>query len=88
MKTILVLEDEEYIREFIVINLKRNGYTVIECATGQQALDTFAVNSHISIAILDVMLPDIDGFTICKKIRGNEYENGNYYAYGQNPGNR
>lgn len=69
MKTILVLEDEEYIREFIVINLKRNGYTVIECATGQQALDTLATNSHISIAILDVMLPDIDGFTICKKIR-------------------
>jgi DNA-binding response OmpR family regulator len=66
----LVLEDEESIRAFVVINLKRSGYTAVECGTGQEALDYLRENSDISIALLDVMLPDMSGFDVCRRIRG------------------
>lgn len=69
MRRVLVMEDEEYIREFIVINLKRSGYDVLEADTGQKAMDYVDTVSDIDIAILDVMLPDTDGFTVCKHIR-------------------
>ena len=69
-KKVLVLEDEESIRAFVVINLKRSGYTAVECGTGQEALDYLRENSHISIALLDVMLPDMSGFDVCRRIRG------------------
>lgn len=66
---ILILEDEESIRDFIVINLKRSNFDVIEAETGEEALRKFAKNPDIDIAILDVMLPGIDGFEVCRKIR-------------------
>ena len=69
-KKVLVLEDEESIRAFVVINLKRSGYTAVECGTGQEALDYLRENSDISIALLDVMLPDMSGFDVCRRIRG------------------
>lgn len=70
MKRILVCEDETAIREMIVINLQRNGFEVFEAASGEDALAVF--NEHgneIGIALLDVMLPGIDGFTVCERIR-------------------
>ena len=70
MKKILVLEDEESIRSFVVINLKRAGYETVEFGTGNDALEYMQKNSDISIAILDVMLPDISGFDVCRRIRG------------------
>ena len=69
MKKVLILEDEVNIRSFVVINLKRAGYDVIEAGLGQEALDKLAQNPDIGVAILDVMLPDIDGFEVCRSIR-------------------
>ena len=69
MKKVLILEDELNIRSFVVINLKRAGYDVLEAGTGTEALETLAANPDIGVAILDVMLPDIDGFEVCRNIR-------------------
>lgn len=69
MKKVLILEDEENIRSFVVINLQRAGYETVEAATGQQALDRLAADPDIGVAILDIMLPDMDGFEVCRRIR-------------------
>ena len=69
MKKVLVLEDEENIRSFVVINLKRAGYETIEAGTGEEALTQLKNNPDIKVALLDVMLPDIDGFEVCRRIR-------------------
>jgi len=68
MNKILLVEDEESIRGFLKINLKRNNFNVIEAETGEEGIDLVRKENPI-IAILDVMLPDIDGFIICKKLR-------------------
>ena len=69
MKKILVLEDEANIRSFVVINLRRSGYEPIEAENGTMALEKLKVNPDICMALLDVMLPDIDGFEVCRRIR-------------------
>lgn len=69
MKKILVLEDEANIRSFVVINLRRSGYEPIEAENGMMALEKLKVNPDICLALLDVMLPDIDGFEVCRRIR-------------------
>ena len=69
MRKVLVLEDEENIRSFVVINLKRAGYTTIEAGCGMDALTALKANPDIKVALLDVMLPDIDGFEVCRRIR-------------------
>ena len=71
MKKILVLEDEPNIRSFVVINLRRNGYEPIEAANGAEAISQLEKNPDISLALLDVMLPDIDGFEVCRRIRAS-----------------
>ena len=69
MKKVLVLEDETSIRSFVVINLKRAGYEPIEAGTGAEAFEQLRANPDIKVAILDIMLPDTDGFEVCRKIR-------------------
>ncbi len=69
MSKILVLEDEENIRSFVVINLKRAGYTTVEAGTGEAALQALKDNPDVKVALLDIMLPDIDGFEVCRRIR-------------------
>lgn len=70
MKKVLVAEDEESIREFIVINLTRSGYEVEQAENGAVALDLFSKNeSSFDVAILDIMMPEIDGLTVCKELR-------------------
>lgn len=69
MKQVLVLEDEENIRSFVVINLKRAGYETIEAENGEDALMRLKENPNIKVALLDIMLPDIDGFEVCRRIR-------------------
>lgn len=64
---ILVLEDEMSIRSFIKIKLKNLGYEVVEAVNGREAIEK--VNETIDIALLDVMLPDIDGIEVCRRIR-------------------
>lgn len=68
---ILVMEDEIGIRSFVSINLKREGYEIIEASTGQEAIEKITSNKDISIALLDVMLPDMSGIEVCKYIREN-----------------
>ena len=69
MKKILVLEDEANIRSFVVLNLSRAGYEAIEAGTGAEALEKLRENPDIGVAILDIMLPDMDGFEVCRNIR-------------------
>ena len=69
MKKVMVLEDESSIRSFIVINLRRAGYDVIEAETGEEALDKLKENPDTRVALLDIMLPGIDGFEVCRRIR-------------------
>ena len=72
MKKVLVLEDEASIRSFVVINLKRSGYEPIEAGTGTEALEQLRKNPDIKVALLDIMLPDIDGFEVCRQIRATD----------------
>jgi len=72
MKKILVLEDETSIRSFVVINLKRAGYDPIEAGTGAEAFEKLKENPDIRVALLDIMLPDIDGFEVCRRIRASD----------------
>lgn len=70
MKCVLIAEDEASIRDFVVINLHRSGYEVIEAANGEEAIQKFDENSEeIDVAILDIMMPVIDGLEVCKYIR-------------------
>ncbi|MEE0931248.1 MAG: response regulator transcription factor [Acutalibacteraceae bacterium] len=70
MKKILVCEDEAAIRDFVVINLVRAGYDVIEADCGEMALQKYEENNgDIDVALLDVMMPGIDGFQVCKELR-------------------
>ncbi len=70
MKRILVVEDEDAIREFVVINLKRAGYEVVEANCGEAALQKYEQeNGNFDVAILDIMMPGIDGFTVCRELR-------------------
>ena len=71
MKKILVLEDEANIRSFVVLNLSRAGYEAIEAGTGEEALEQLRLNPDVRVAIRDIMLPDMDGFEVCRRIRAS-----------------
>ncbi|EJV43117.1 hypothetical protein IEK_05529 [Bacillus toyonensis] len=75
MTTILVLENDITIRSFITLNMKRAGFNVLETDTGEKALELLEQN-NVDIVILDVMLPGIDGFRVCKSIRKNNEDIG------------
>jgi DNA-binding response OmpR family regulator len=68
MKNILVVEDENRMREFIVLFLRREGYNVIEAENGMVALEKFK-SEDIDLIVLDIMMPIIDGFQVCSEIR-------------------
>ncbi len=70
MKRILVCEDEDVIRDFVVINLNRAGYDVVDVNCGEDAIRVFdEENGNFDIALLDIMMPGIDGFKVCKELR-------------------
>lgn len=69
MRKVLVLEDEASIRGFIVINLERAGYEVVEAETGEEALEKLSANPDTRAVLLDIMLPGIDGIEVCRRIR-------------------
>ena len=72
MKKVLIMEDELNIRSFVVINLKRAGYDVLEATNGEEALDRLQKNPDVGVAILDIMVPgDMDGFEVCRQIRAS-----------------
>ena len=77
MKKVLIMEDEVNIRSFVVINLKRAGYDVLEAGNGQEALDRIAENPDVGVTILDIMVPgDMDGFEVCRRIRATNKQMG------------
>ncbi len=70
MSYVLLCEDEAVIREFIVIHLHRGGYDVIEAASAEEALEKYEeYKGEIRVALLDVMLPHMDGFELCERLR-------------------
>lgn len=70
MKKILIVEDEAAIREFEAINLKRVGYETQEAGSGEEALEIYdSAPGTFDIALLDVMMPGMDGFALCKELR-------------------
>jgi len=70
LKKVMVAEDESAIREFIVINLKRSGYDVTEAEDGAQALQLYdASGGDFDVVLLDIMMPEMDGITVCKELR-------------------
>ncbi len=70
MKTVLVAEDEVSIRDFIVINLRRSGYEVLEAGDGVEALKIYDErNGDVDVALLDIMMPQMDGLECCKQLR-------------------
>ena len=76
MKRVLVLEDESSIRSFVVVNLRRAGYEPVEAENGEEALERLRTFPDIRVALLDVMLPGIDGFEVCKRIRAMDSQIG------------
>ncbi len=69
MKRILICEDERSIREMLAINLSRRGFAVFEAASGEEALRIYDNTPNLDVALLDVMLPQMDGFTVCRELR-------------------
>ncbi|MDD6320680.1 MAG: response regulator transcription factor [Oscillospiraceae bacterium] len=69
MKRILVVEDEASIRELVTLNLKMAGWEVLEAASAEQALELMNQNPPCDVALLDIMLPGMDGFSLCETIR-------------------
>lgn len=70
MKRILIAEDETAIRDFIVINLKRSGYDVVEASNGREAVEKYdECAGDFDIALLDIMMPEMDGLEVCKYLR-------------------
>lgn len=68
-KKILMVDDEQLIRKLVVDFLKRQGYDTIEAENGREAMELFSREGDIDLIILDVMLPEFDGFTVCREIR-------------------
>ncbi|MDW7675213.1 MAG: response regulator, partial [Bacillota bacterium] len=65
---ILIVDDEARMRDLIKMYLLKEGYQVIEASNGKEALDKMA-NNNFDLVILDIMMPEIDGLTLCKEIR-------------------
>ena len=69
MRKILVVEDEDAIRELVALNLRLAGYEVTEAASAEQALAVFSPSAGFDVAVLDIMLPVMNGFSLCETIR-------------------
>ena len=67
---ILIAEDEDDIRRLLALNMKKEGYEVIQCKDGIEALEVFK-NQEVHLALLDIMMPNLDGYAVCKMIRQN-----------------
>ena len=69
MAKILVADDEQLIRKLINDCLKKSGHEILEAADGLEAINIFKKNKDIDMALLDIMMPEIDGWEVCRKIR-------------------
>ena len=68
-RKVLLLEDDESIRSMLSLNLKRSGFQAYEAATGELAISLAALHPDIDLAVLDIMLPGINGIEVCKILR-------------------
>ncbi len=69
-KTILIVDDEPPIRNILLCNLEKEGYNIIEASDGVTALD-IALEKHPDLILLDIMLPKMDGLSVCKRIKNS-----------------
>ena len=68
--TVLIAEDEENIRKLVASYLTREGYRVIQAKDGQEAVEYFEdLGDSVSLVVLDIMMPRMDGYEVCRKIR-------------------
>ena len=68
MQKILIVDDEQEMRELVKKKLEKNGYEVMDTADGQEAL-SFCKNAHPEVVLLDIALPGMDGYQIAEKIK-------------------
>ena len=68
-QTILIVDDESRMRKLLSDFLTKTGYVVLEAENGRQALDIFCKEKDISLMILDVMMPEMDGWEVCREVR-------------------
>ncbi|WP_439876768.1 response regulator transcription factor (plasmid) [Bacillus mycoides] len=71
MKKVLIIEDEKIIREAVAQYFSHDGYEVLTAEDGQVGLEMFASHEDINLIILDIMLPIMDGWSVCRRIRKN-----------------
>ncbi len=76
MKRVLVVEDEASIREMVALNLKMAGWEVLEAESAEAALELLSKNPKCDAALLDVMLPGMNGFSLCETIRRDDSDIG------------
>ena len=69
MSKILIADDEELIRKLIGDCLTKKGYEILEAEDGEEAIELFNANPDINLAMLDIMMPEVDGWQVCRKIR-------------------
>lgn len=68
MPTILVADDDANIRELVCLFLRNDGFEIAEAADGKEALAIYA-STHVDLVVLDIMMPIMDGWTLCKELR-------------------
>lgn len=76
MKRVLVVEDEASIREMVALNLKMAGWEVVEAPSAERALELMHSGEHCDAALLDIMLPSMDGLSLCETIRRGDSDIG------------
>ena len=76
MKRVLVVEDEASIREMVALNLKMAGWEVVEAPSAERALELMHSEEHCDAALLDIMLPGMDGLSLCETIRRGDSDIG------------
>ena len=69
MAKILIADDEQLIRKLIGDYLKKEGHEILEAENGEDALKLFEDNKDVELAMLDIMMPEMDGWEVCRKIR-------------------
>ena len=74
-KTVLIVEDEKNIVDILRFNLQRAGYQTLEAYDGEDGLAQ-AVSANPDLILLDIMLPGIDGYEVCRAMRGAGYQAG------------
>ena len=73
MAKILIADDEQLIRKLIGDCLKKEGHEILEAENGEIALRLFETNKDLELALLDIMMPEIDGWEVCRRIREKSY---------------